>query len=95
MTSVDAATIGKCNTEAEHETTFNMAYIDGKHIAYFSAGRLPILAPGTDPSLPTLGTGRSSNSPDRRNSSLPQEGRVKREAPARRGFPALACWQRS
>ena len=40
------------------ETTFNMAYVDSKHIAYFSTGRLPILAPGTDPSLPTLGNGR-------------------------------------
>jgi hypothetical protein len=39
------------------ETTFNMAYIDSKNIAYFSTGRLPILAPGTDPSLPTFGTG--------------------------------------
>lgn len=39
------------------ETTFNMSYLDSKHIAYFSTGRLPILAPGTDPSLPTLGTG--------------------------------------
>jgi acyl-homoserine lactone acylase PvdQ len=39
------------------ETTFNMAYLDSKHIAYFSTGRLPVLAAGTDPSLPTLGTG--------------------------------------
>ena len=39
------------------ETTFNMAYIDSENIAYFSAGRLPVLAPGTNPSLPTLGNG--------------------------------------
>ena len=39
------------------ETTFNWPYIDDKHIAYFSSGRLPIPAPGTDPNLPTLGTG--------------------------------------
>ncbi len=39
------------------ETTFNMAYLDSKHIAFFSTGRLPILALGTDPSLPTFGTG--------------------------------------
>lgn len=39
------------------DTTFNMAYLDSKHIAYFSTGRLPVLAPGTNPSLPTLGTG--------------------------------------
>jgi acyl-homoserine lactone acylase PvdQ len=39
------------------ETTFNMAYLDSSHIAYFSTGRLPILAEGTDPSLPTFGTG--------------------------------------
>jgi len=41
----------------ELETTFNMSYLDSSNIAYFSTGRLPILAPGTDPSLPTLGTG--------------------------------------
>ena len=40
------------------ETTFNWPYVDSKHIAYFSSGRLPILARGTDPSLPTLGTGK-------------------------------------
>jgi acyl-homoserine lactone acylase PvdQ len=40
------------------ETTFNMAYLDSKQIAYFSTGRLPVLAAGTDPSLPTLGTGK-------------------------------------
>jgi acyl-homoserine lactone acylase PvdQ len=41
----------------ELETTFNMAYLDSRHIAFFSTGRLPILAPGTNPSLPTFGTG--------------------------------------
>ena len=41
----------------ELETTFNMAYVDNEHVAFFSTGRLPITAPGTDPSLPTLGTG--------------------------------------
>jgi acyl-homoserine lactone acylase PvdQ len=46
------------NAANELETTFNIPYIDNRHIAYFSAGRLPILAPGTDPSLPTLGTGQ-------------------------------------
>jgi acyl-homoserine lactone acylase PvdQ len=44
-------------TANELDTTFNMSYLDSKQIAYFSTGRLPILAPGTDPSLPTLGTG--------------------------------------
>jgi hypothetical protein len=39
------------------ETPLNVSYVDTKHIAYFSSGRLPILARGTDPSLPTLGTG--------------------------------------
>jgi acyl-homoserine lactone acylase PvdQ len=39
------------------ETTFNMSYLDNQHLAYFSSGRLPVLAAGTDPSLPTLGTG--------------------------------------
>jgi acyl-homoserine lactone acylase PvdQ len=41
----------------ELETTFNMAYLDDEHIAYFSTGRLPVLAPGTNASLPTLGNG--------------------------------------
>ena len=39
------------------ETTFNMAYVDDKNIAYISTGRLPKLAPETDPALPTYGTG--------------------------------------
>jgi len=39
-------------------TTFNWPYIDSRQIAYFSSGKLPIMAPGTDPSLPALGTGR-------------------------------------
>ncbi len=38
-------------------TTFNWPYIDSRQIAYFSSGRLPMMAPGTDASLPTLGTG--------------------------------------
>jgi acyl-homoserine lactone acylase PvdQ len=42
----------------ELETTFNVGYVDSKQIAFFSTGRLPILAPGTDPSLPTFGTGQ-------------------------------------
>ncbi len=37
--------------------TFNLFYVDHKDIGFFSSGRLPIRAPGTDPSLPTLGTG--------------------------------------
>jgi acyl-homoserine lactone acylase PvdQ len=41
----------------ELESTFNVAYLDSSQIAFFSTGRLPILAQGTDPSLPTLGTG--------------------------------------
>ena len=40
------------------EFTFNWFYVDSKDIAYFSSGRLPIRAPGVDPSLPTLGTGQ-------------------------------------
>jgi acyl-homoserine lactone acylase PvdQ len=40
------------------EYTFNWFYVDDEHVSYFSSGRLPIRAPGTDPSLPTLGTGQ-------------------------------------
>ena len=39
-------------------TTFNWPYVDSRQIAYFSSGRLPIMAPGTDASLPALGTGK-------------------------------------
>ena len=39
-------------------TTFNWPYVDNRQIAYFSSGKLPIMAPGTDPSLPALGTGK-------------------------------------
>jgi acyl-homoserine lactone acylase PvdQ len=42
----------------QFETTFNWPYLDSRNAAYFSSGRLPVRAPGTDPSLPTLGTGR-------------------------------------
>ena len=42
----------------EFPFTFNLFYLDHRDIAFFSTGRLPIRAPGTNPSLPTLGTGR-------------------------------------
>ena len=56
-------------TANELETTFNMSYLDSSNIAYFSTGLLPEPAPGTNPSLPTLGNGEY-NSPG----FLPQEG---------------------
>ncbi len=37
--------------------TFNSFYIDDKHVAEFTTGLLPNRAKGTDPSLPTVGTG--------------------------------------
>src|SRR3954452_24402252 len=37
--------------------TFNVAYADNKHIATYSAGRLPLRNPHVDPCLPTKGTG--------------------------------------
>jgi acyl-homoserine lactone acylase PvdQ len=37
--------------------TFNVPYIDNKHIAYFSAGRLPMRDPRVDPRLLTNGNG--------------------------------------
>jgi acyl-homoserine lactone acylase PvdQ len=40
------------------EYTFNWHYADNRDIAFFSSGRLPVRARGTDPSLPALGTGR-------------------------------------
>jgi acyl-homoserine lactone acylase PvdQ len=38
--------------------TFNVGYADDKHIAMFSAGKLPIRDPRVDPALPTKGTGQ-------------------------------------
>jgi acyl-homoserine lactone acylase PvdQ len=42
----------------EFAFTFNLFYVDHRDIAFFSTGRLPLRARGTNPSLPTLGTGR-------------------------------------
>ncbi|HWQ24333.1 MAG TPA: penicillin acylase family protein [Gaiellaceae bacterium] len=39
------------------EFSFNWFYADDRDIAFFSSGRLPLRAPGTDPALPTLGSG--------------------------------------
>ena len=39
------------------EFSFNWHYADDRDIAFFSSGRLPRRAAGTDPALPTLGTG--------------------------------------
>jgi acyl-homoserine lactone acylase PvdQ len=44
-------------TMAGVEFAFNWFYADSQHIALFSSGRLPVRAPGTDPALPTVGTG--------------------------------------
>jgi acyl-homoserine lactone acylase PvdQ len=44
-------------TVSKIEFTFNWHYVDHRHIAFFSSGRLPNRAPGTDPRLATLGTG--------------------------------------
>jgi acyl-homoserine lactone acylase PvdQ len=38
--------------------TFNIAYADDKHIAAYSAGKLPIRNRNVDPRLPTKGTGQ-------------------------------------
>jgi acyl-homoserine lactone acylase PvdQ len=38
--------------------TFNSFYIDDAHVAEITTGLLPIRPKGTDPSLPTIGTGR-------------------------------------
>jgi acyl-homoserine lactone acylase PvdQ len=39
------------------EMSFNGFYVDSKHIAFVSAGRLPNRAVGVDPGFPTVGTG--------------------------------------
>ncbi len=38
--------------------TFNWGYVSRQHIAYFSSGKLPIRARGTNKELPTIGTGK-------------------------------------
>lgn len=38
--------------------TFNSFYIDDKHVAEITTGLLPVRPKGTDPSLPTIGTGK-------------------------------------
>jgi acyl-homoserine lactone acylase PvdQ len=38
--------------------TFNSFYLDDKHVAEYTTGLLPLRPKGTDPSLPTIGTGR-------------------------------------
>jgi acyl-homoserine lactone acylase PvdQ len=43
---------------AETPQTFNSFYIDNKHIAMFTSGRLPIRPNDVDPGLPTKGTGQ-------------------------------------
>jgi acyl-homoserine lactone acylase PvdQ len=44
-------------TMAGVEFSFNWFYADDRDIALFSSGRLPLRAPGTDPALPTDGSG--------------------------------------
>ena len=44
-------------TMSSVEFSFNWFYADDRDIAMFSSGRLPIRALGTDPALPTVGTG--------------------------------------
>ncbi len=44
-------------TMARVEFSFNWFYADDRDIALFSSGRLPVRAAGTDPALPTVGTG--------------------------------------
>jgi len=39
------------------EMSFNGFYVDSKHIAFVSSGRLPLRAAGVDPGFPTVGTG--------------------------------------
>ena len=41
------------------EFSFNWFYSDDRDVAFFSSGRLPLRAPGTDPALPTSGVGDS------------------------------------
>jgi acyl-homoserine lactone acylase PvdQ len=43
---------------AKTPQTFNSFYIDDKHVAEYTSGKLPIRPRSVDPGLPTLGTGK-------------------------------------
>jgi acyl-homoserine lactone acylase PvdQ len=45
------------NSTAPIDFRINWFYVDHRDIAYFSSGRLPVRAAGTDPALPTNGAG--------------------------------------
>ena len=79
-------------TMAKVEFSFNWFYADDRDIALFSSGRLPVRAPGTDPALPTAGTGEY----DWKGYLTPQRTRARRQ-PAVRRHPQLeqqACAER-
>lgn len=66
---------------AQTPQTFNSFYIDDKHIAMFTSGRLPIRPSDVDPGLPTKGTGqyewRGFLSPHRHiHGSDPRDGTI-------------------
>jgi acyl-homoserine lactone acylase PvdQ len=44
-------------TMSAFELTFNWFYVDAKHIAMFSSGRVPLRSSGVDDGLPTIGDG--------------------------------------
>jgi acyl-homoserine lactone acylase PvdQ len=46
------------NAAARTPQTFNSFYIDSKHVAEYTSGRLPIRPHNVDPGLPTVGTGQ-------------------------------------
>src|SRR4051812_4447424 len=48
---------GFYRSASQYGFTFNWGYVSRTHTAFFSSGRLPRRAPGTNGSLPTLGTG--------------------------------------
>ncbi len=46
------------NAAAQTPQTFNSFYIDSKHVAEYTSGKLPIRPRNVDPGLPTVGTGK-------------------------------------
>ena len=48
---------GFLRVASQLELTFNVLYADDRDVAQYSAGRLPIRAPGADPGLPVVGDG--------------------------------------
>ena len=63
----------------EDPQTFNSFYIDSKHVAEYTSGKLPIRAPTVDPGLPTVAPASTSGAASCRTTST-STARIPRRA---------------